>query len=1314
MNQSRPRPVGTSRTTVPTKRRRSEAGDTLVEVLLAVMVLGLASVAMIIAFSTSISASAEHRQLSATGIVLDSVSQEVISEIQAQPVLFTCPQPGNGPEPLSYYQANVPMAIALPYTSQYSATFASSNPVQFWNPSTSSFSTTCEANEPQLITISVTELSNGRVFSNSFVVDSPLDGITGGTGSAVYGTAAQLVFTTEPVGGVTGEQLATQPVVTVEDASNNVVVDDLSPVILTITGSSGVALTGCAGTETLGVVTFKGCTVGTAGTYTLTATDGNMPGSFVSTTFTVSASADYLVFKTQPVGGASGATLQTQPVVEAYTAGSLDASWSGTVTLTSSGGVLSNCSSAAAVHGVATFAGCSFSGAYFYNPVSNVYLATPYTLTASASVSVPTSPATSQTFAVTGPGSASQLVFTTQPTGVANANPATPFVVQPVVTVEDSFGNIVTTSSVSVKLSISSGTLSCRTNPVNTSGGAASFSGCGGSVTGTNLTLQATASGLASTTSASFNITGPVTQIVFTTQPFAGVSGAYFTTQPVVTLEDATGTTVTSSTAAITLTSSGGALSLCSNLTPNGGVVQVATCSFAGIVGTSYNLTAQYGSGTGALTAVSGYFTPSGAGAATQLVFTTQPVAGAAGSTFTTQPVVSIEDSGGNVTTSSSTITLSSSGGVLSSCSNLTAIEGVVQVADCTFGGLVSPATYTLTASSGSLAPATSSPFTPTAPGPVSGTASTVSASPTVVLSTGSATSTVTVTLFDSYGNPVSAKNVVLTQGGTSSVITPISSTTNASGVATFSVSDTLNEVVTYSATDSTDSVPITQQAQVSFVIQLMPSTGVTLGYGTVAGSISVNFAASSNAPAGQTYTATACTNSAMTTSCVGPVAITSGGQITGLGATQGSAGTNYYVTVTAVASTGFLASTSIEVGPQAATSQVNAPTGVTVASSTTTAGAITATFTAPSGTTPSSFTAAACTDSGMSANCTTQAGYVSGAQITGLSPGTNYYVTITANPPVGYLAATTAVSGPASATIALTNPTVVTLGYGTTKGSISVNFSAPSNAPGGQTYTAKACTNSAMLSGCVGPIAIASGGQITGLSATQGNAGTSYYVTVTAVASTGYLASTSIDVGPQAATSQVSAPTGLTTASSTTTAGAITAAFTTSTGIAPSSYTAKICANSLMTTSCTTFSNYTSASQITGLTAGNNYYVTITANPPTGYVAATTAAVGPTPATIQLNTPTGVTLGYGTVGGSISVTFTAPSNAPGSQAYTALACTDSGMTLNCVGPVAITSGGQITALVSGTPYYVTVTAVASAGYLSSAASSVSGPQNAR
>ena len=71
-----------------------------------------------------------------------------------------------------------------------------------------------------------------------------------------------------------------------------------------------------------------------------------------------------------------------------------------------------------------------------------------------------------------------------------------------------------------------------------------------------------------------------------------------------------------------------------------------------------------------------------------------------------------------------------------------------------------------------------------------------------------------------------------------------------------------------------------------------------------------------------------------------------------------------------------------------------------TLASSTTTAGAITATFTAPSGTAPASYTATACTNAGMTTGCVTQAGYTSGAQLTGLTQGTAYYVQITANGP--------------------------------------------------------------------------------------------------------------------------------------------------------------------------------------------------------------------------------------------------------------------------------------------------------------------------
>jgi trimeric autotransporter adhesin len=1308
MRRSRRRVIEpTARTTTPKRDRRSESGDTLVEVLLAVIVLGMASVALLIAFGTSISASADHRQLSASGVVLDSVSQQVISEIQANPSLFDCPE---------VYQ-NYVNDVTFTAPSNYTVSFAASNPIEYWNTATESFGTTCEAGEPQQITITITDLTDHLTFSNSFVVDSPLDDNPTGSGSGgSYGAAAQLVFTTQPVGGSTGEQLQTQPVVTVEDSSGNTVANDLSPVLLTLSGPGVVAnpnaaLTGCAGTETEGVVTFTGCTVNIAGAYTITATDGNLSGSWTSSAFTVSASADYLVFSTQPAAGASGAAMTTEPVVQAWANGALDTHWTGTITLTPSGGSLTNCSAIAVtsgMNGTATFTSCKFSGGYYYNPISEVYLATPYTLTASATNSVATSPVTSTAFGVTGPGTASSLVFSTQPSGAAGLIAETPFATQPVVTVEDSFGNIVNASSAPVTLAISSGTLTCAVNPLAASGGYASFTGCFGSGDGNGLTLTASSTGLSSTTSASFNITGLPTQLIFTTQPVAGVSGAAFTTQPVITVEDSGGNTVTASSTAISLTASGGSLQLCTNLTPYEGVVSVATCNFAGIVGTSYYLTATQG----LLSATSGVFTPTAAGTPTQLVFTTEPVAGLAGSGFTTQPTISVEDSAGNITTSDAVITLTPSGGSLLSCPAISAVEGVAEFSSCAFGGLDTQP-YTLSATSPGLSNAISTNFTPSGPGTASASVSTFTASPAIVVDNGTTSTSMTATLEDAYTNPIPGKTIAITQGATGAVITAVSATTNSSGVATFTATDTNREIVTFTATDSTDGVAISEQPQVSFATQLTLTTGITLGYGTTSGSLTVSFTAPSNAPVGQTYTALACTNSAMTTGCVGPAPVTSGGQITGLAWVQGSAGTPYYVTITAQASTGYLFSTSNDVGPQNATSQVNAPTNVAATASATATGALTVTFTASTGTAPSSYSATACTNAGMTSGCVGPSAITSGGQITGLTPGTGYYVEVTANPPAGYVSATSTAVGPTITTVQLSVPSGVTLAYGPTSGTITVNFAAPTNAPGGQTYTALACTNAGMTTACVGPEAITSGGQITGLAATQGSAGTAYYVTITAVASPGYLASTSTEVGPQGATSQVNAPTVVTTASSTTTAGAITATFTASTGVAPSSYSATACTNVGMTTGCVTQNGYTSGSQFTGLVAGTSYYVTITANPPTGFVSATSTEGGPSPATIQLNAPTGVTLAVGTTNGSLTVTFTASSNAAAGQTYSDLACTNSGMTTGCVGPATVVSGGQITGLTAGTAYYVVVAANASPGYLVSLASAVAGPRGA-
>src|SRR5487761_2224327 len=85
--------------------RFGDAGDTLVEVLLALMVLGLASVALIIAFSTSISASATHRRLASAQIVLSSTSEQVVAGVTSNLTLFqACPN-------WSTYNSVVPLTI---------------------------------------------------------------------------------------------------------------------------------------------------------------------------------------------------------------------------------------------------------------------------------------------------------------------------------------------------------------------------------------------------------------------------------------------------------------------------------------------------------------------------------------------------------------------------------------------------------------------------------------------------------------------------------------------------------------------------------------------------------------------------------------------------------------------------------------------------------------------------------------------------------------------------------------------------------------------------------------------------------------------------------------------------------------------------------------------------------------------------------------------------------------------------------------------------------------------------------------------------
>ena len=283
------------------------------------------------------------------------------------------------------------------------------------------------------------------------------------------------------------------------------------------------------------------------------------------------------------MAGASGAAFTTEPVVKVEdAAGNVVTSSSVTIALSASGGTLATCAALSAVSGVVNVTGCTFAG----------LVGTNYTLSATSGA---LTPATSATFAPSTYGSATRLVFTTPTTGVASSSASSSFSVQPVVSVEDSGGNVVTNASVSVTLSISAGeTLNCSSGDSKTSRrGVASFSGCAGSAYASGVTLTASGSGLASATSASFNITNVATQLIFTTQPTSTVTGSTITPSVVVSVEDSSGRVVTTSSAsiAIAIASNPGGGTL-SGTTPVNAVNGVATFSNLSInrVGAGYTL----------------------------------------------------------------------------------------------------------------------------------------------------------------------------------------------------------------------------------------------------------------------------------------------------------------------------------------------------------------------------------------------------------------------------------------------------------------------------------------------------------------------------------------------------------------------------------------------------------------------------------------------------------------------------------------------------------------------------------------------------
>jgi len=629
--------------------------------------------------------------------------------------------------------------------------------------------------------------------------------------------ATQLVFSTQPIGGTAGVAISSV-VLSIEDQFGNVESGDSSSV--SVAASGPAALTGTSTTSVhavKGVVTFSNLTLDAAGGYTLKASDttDNLT-SAASNSFTISpAAASQIVLTTQPINGTAGMALSSVVLSIEDQFGNVESGDGSSVSIAASGpGALTGTSttSVTAVKGVATF--------------SNLTLDTAggYTLKASDTTDSLTS-AASNSFTIS-PATATQLVFSTQPSdGIAGV------ALSPVVlSIEDQFGNVESGDGSSVSISASGpGALTgTSTTSVTAVKGVATFSNLTLDTAG-GYTLQAsdTTDGLTSAASSSFTIAAASSdKLVFTQEPGSVAAGNAITPSVVVKIEDQNGNVLSGDDSNVTLTVNSGPGSLTGTtvtVQAQSGVAAFSNLTLDTAGG--YTLKASDTSD-GLSGFVSNSFTVSPA-AATQLVFSTQPSDGTAGVAISSV-VLSIEDQFGNVESGDGSSVSIAASGPASLSTSANAVKGVATFSNLT---LDTAGGYTLTASdtADSLTSAASNSFTIS---PAAATQLVFTTQPTDGTA-GVALSSVVLSIEDQFGNMESGdgSSVSIVASGPGALTgTSTTSVTAVKGVATFG-NLTLDTAGGYTlqASDTTDS--LTSAASNSFTIS--PAAATQLVFST-------------------------------------------------------------------------------------------------------------------------------------------------------------------------------------------------------------------------------------------------------------------------------------------------------------------------------------------------------------------------------------------------------------------------------------------------------------------------------------------------
>lgn len=596
------------------------------------------------------------------------------------------------------------------------------------------------------------------------------------------GPPARLSFAPVPSATVTaGEAIAVQPTVRIEDSFGNLVDDATASITLRLASGSGVLSCDANPVNAVGgVASFSGCRLNRSGTVTL---DASMSGIASATTqpsiVVVAATPTQLEFSTSPPASAIvSMPWMPQPAItlrDAFGNVALDASTPVTLFVASGAGTLTCAlNPVMPVDGVASFSGCSV------DAIGSITLGA----STSSIANTTTNPAVLITR-----GPPTRLVFTTAPSPTATAGVA--FAVQPVVRVEDEFGNPVTDKPIDITLGLASGSgpISCDANTVAAVAGVASFSGCRINTAGT-VTLNASAPGITgSTTQPQVVISAAAaTRLVFVTPPSAAATaGQAFAVQASIAVTDAFDNVVTDAATPITLriATGTGPLQCATNpVTPVAGVANFAGCR----VDTAGTLTLDASAGSIANATSSPQVVVSAA-APSQLEFAPAPSATAtAGVAFAVQPQLRVLDAFGNLATTATapvTLTLASGSGVLVCAANsVTPSAGIASFSGCRID---TAGTVTVNASSGSIGSATSTPQVVISAGSASRLAFSVAPSSTAQAGQAWVQQPV-VRVEDAFGNPVnSAATVTLgLASGSGPLVCDANPVTAVAGVASF------------------------------------------------------------------------------------------------------------------------------------------------------------------------------------------------------------------------------------------------------------------------------------------------------------------------------------------------------------------------------------------------------------------------------------------------------------------------------------------------------------------------------------------------